>query len=65
MAVLIEKYAAIDRSFFIFRRIVGISVEKLFFHVPIFTEENRRRGWQARVSAVYAKRRTPPCLFQR
>lgn len=65
MAVLIEKYAAIDRSFFIFRRTVGISVEKLFFHVPIFTEENRRRVRQARVSAVYAKRRTPPCLFQR
>ena len=65
MAVLIEKYAKIDRSFFIFRRTVGISVEKLFPHVPIFTEKNRRRVRQARVSTVYVKGRTPSCFFQR
>lgn len=64
MAVLIEKYAAIDRSFFIFRRTVGISVEKLFSMFQ-FLQKKIEEGFGKQEFQQYMRREGLPLAFFR
>ena len=63
MAVLIEKYAEINRSFFIFEELLEYQWKNYFSMFRFLQKKIEEGVRQARISTVHAKGRTSSCFF--